>query len=177
MCIKLPLVLDPSSDSTILKKLLGVSVMWSLTSVFSVCHRFELRSHLEHLEWMWRWCQHCFCMKTTEKKIKGIMYMNKKTDWSLFNLNKPKHAHLEFPLKNKYADAFNSEEEPMKTTLILFIIVLTRSPFHLLTEALCIRYLYLEGLRCRQPLPVWCALPMPGRSFMWSLRSSGVLCW
>lgn len=39
-----------------------------------------------------------------------------------------------------------------KTFILLFIIVLTRSPSHLLTEALCVRYLYPERPRCRLPL-------------------------
>lgn len=62
----------------------------------------------------------------------------------------------------------NSEEEPTKRTLILlFIIVLTRSPsFYLLAEALCVRYLYPEGALSQMPpagqspSPVWCALPL-----------------
>lgn len=52
--------------------------------------------------------------------------------------------------------------EPTKRTLILlFIIVLTRSPFHLLAEALCVRYLFPEEALCllppagHSPSPVW----------------------
>lgn len=55
-----------------------------------------------------------------------------------------------FKISPFYADAFNSEEEPTKTLILLFIIVLTRS-LHLLTEALCVRYLYPEGPRCQLP--------------------------